>query len=527
MRGVRLLGAIRLSRDTDETTSPLRQRQAIEAFAATHGHTVTHIAEDIDVSGAIPPADRPQLGPWLARSDEWDALIVAKPDRLSRSLRDFLNLHHELTQHGKAIISIDPALDFSSDMGRLVASILLSFAEFERGMIAARVRDSYRHIKQGGGYAGGPVPFGYLVRQRDTGTGWEYAHDPEFASVVREMAERAIGGESMRQIAISLNERGVPTSQDVVRRRAGRDERGTRWSVPSVKAVFTNPAIAGLQNNAGKPLRDGAGMAIKRCEGILTRDEWERLKLAIDRPAQGAHRVDANPLLHVAYCAADGRALYSTGPTGRERSGWYYVCAGKLRDSGCPGSRIRAGDLEELTGYVFLAQVGHVEFAERVLIPGEDHAGELAEVADAIAGLDEELEAGNLHPRAYARMITPLEHKRDALAALPSRAARIERRPTGETYAQRWEHSDPTERRKLMTGAGFEIWASKVGAELTFAFKLDPELAARAQAAAAGEAVELPGHGAVQRSWESPDVPESDWTPAQRDLMERLRGGQG
>ena len=70
---------MRLSRDTDESTSPARQRQAIGSFASMHGHTITHVAEDIDVSGSIAPADRPDLGPWLARMDEWDAIIVAKP----------------------------------------------------------------------------------------------------------------------------------------------------------------------------------------------------------------------------------------------------------------------------------------------------------------------------------------------------------------------------------------------------------------------------------------------------------------
>jgi len=535
---VKLLGAIRLSRDTDETTSPARQRQAIESFASMHGHTITHIAEDIDVSGSIAPADRPDLGPWLARMAEWDAIIVAKPDRLSRSLRDFLNLHHELEQRGKSIISIDPALDFSTDLGRLVANILLSFAEFERRIIAARVRDSYRHIKQDGGYPGGAVPFGYLVRHRDVGNGWEYARDAEYAPVLREMVSRAIGGQSMRQIAIWLTQEGVPTSQDLSRRRAGKPERQTRWSVPSVKAVFTNPAIAGLQASGGRPLRDTTGMIVQRCEGIITREQWDQLRAAIDRPAQGSHRVDANPLLRVAFCALDGQPLYATGNVGAKRQHRYYICGGKIRDADCASSRIPAGALERHVALAFLGQVGELEIIGRLLIPAEDHSAELADVEEAIGHLDSEYESGNLHARAYSRMVSQLEAKRDVLAALPVRPAGYKRVPSGETFRQRWERSDAASRRQLLIGAGFEVRVSKTSEGYTFAYRLDPELAARAQAAAAGEPVDLPDHGAVQASYEdsqliqwantnAPVRPESEWIPEQRALVEEIRALEG
>ncbi len=499
-----------------------------------HGHTITHVAEDIDVSGSIAPADRPDLGPWLARMDEWDAIIVAKPDRLSRSLRDFLNLHHELEQRGKSIISIDPALDFSTDLGRLVANILLSFAEFERRIIAARVRDSYRHIAQDGGYPGGAIPFGYLVRRRDRSSGWEYAHDPDYSPVLREMVRRAIDGQSMRQIAIWLTKEGVPTSQDLARRRAGKPERHTRWSVPSVKAVFTNPAIAGLQASGGRPLRDASGMVVQRCEGIITREEWGPLTAAIDRPAQGSHRVDANPMLRVAFCAIDGAPLYATGNVGAKRVHRYYVCGGKLRDAACDSSRLPAEALEQLVETIFLGQVGELEIVGRVLIPAEDHSAELADVEEAIAHLDSEYDSGNLHARAYSRMVSQLEEKRDVLAALPVRPTGYKRVPTGETFRQRWDRSDAASRRQLLIGAGFEIRVSKNADGYTFAHRLDPELAARAQAAAAGEPVDLPDHATVQAAYEdselmqwananAPQRPESDWTPEERAQVEWIR----
>jgi site-specific DNA recombinase len=89
---MRLLAVVRLSDLTDETTSPERQRTKISTYARLHDHEVVGVAEDF-VSGAISPFERPNLGPWLRRSDDWDGLIVAKCDRLTRSLLGFLVLH--------------------------------------------------------------------------------------------------------------------------------------------------------------------------------------------------------------------------------------------------------------------------------------------------------------------------------------------------------------------------------------------------------------------------------------------------
>jgi len=89
----RVLGAVRLSRLTDETTSPERQREDITLWAKLYGHTVTHITVDTDVSGSLPATLRPELGPWLTEPDkvaQWDILVSSKLDRISWSVRDLV-----------------------------------------------------------------------------------------------------------------------------------------------------------------------------------------------------------------------------------------------------------------------------------------------------------------------------------------------------------------------------------------------------------------------------------------------------
>lgn len=54
-------------------------------------------------------------------------------------------------------------------------------------------------------------------------------------------------------------------------------------------------------------------------------------------------------------------------------------------------------------------------------------------------------------------MMTRLEERRDRLAALPSTPARIEYRPRGRTFADRWQEADEAGRRQLMVTAGFQV----------------------------------------------------------------------
>src|SRR5579875_575532 len=104
----RHLGVVRLSRLTDATTSPERQREQIEhAVKSRNDAELVHIVEDLDISGSVSAWDR-DVAPWLteqAKINQWDTLIVAKLDRLSRSLLDFQKLLVWLREHKKSLIS--------------------------------------------------------------------------------------------------------------------------------------------------------------------------------------------------------------------------------------------------------------------------------------------------------------------------------------------------------------------------------------------------------------------------------------
>jgi site-specific DNA recombinase len=179
MLRMRLLAVVRLSDLTDDSTSPERQRTRITTYAKLHDHEVVGLAEDLDVSGAVSPFDRPQLGPWLMRLVEWGDLIIAKYDRLTRSLLDFLMLYEWLRDRGKTLIWIDPPLDFSTPFGKAMANVLITFAGPELAVISDRIREAWPALREAGKWPGGFVPFGRIPVWAEP-NGWQLirASDP-------------------------------------------------------------------------------------------------------------------------------------------------------------------------------------------------------------------------------------------------------------------------------------------------------------------------------------------------------------
>ena len=86
-----------------------------------------------------------------------DVLCVYKLDRLGRSTRDVLNLVHELEQRGASLRVLEPAVDTSGPMGRMVLTVLGMVAEMELGFIKERQKAGIEKAKASGVYKGRPA----------------------------------------------------------------------------------------------------------------------------------------------------------------------------------------------------------------------------------------------------------------------------------------------------------------------------------------------------------------------------------
>src|SRR6266540_4326237 len=109
--------------------------------------------------------DRPGLQRALtyARAGRYDLLLVAKVDRLSRSIRGLTQILDELDTAGVAFRSATEPFDTATPAGRMMVQMLGVFAEFERRMIIDRVIAGMERKAARGAWTVGSIPFGYLT----------------------------------------------------------------------------------------------------------------------------------------------------------------------------------------------------------------------------------------------------------------------------------------------------------------------------------------------------------------------------
>jgi DNA invertase Pin-like site-specific DNA recombinase len=160
LRGVR---CVRLSVLTDETTSPERQRDADDIAAAALGidfgeGDALREAVDLDVSASkISPFDRPALGSWLARPDEFDVLVWWRFDRAIRSMGDMHDLAKWAKAHRKMLVFAEGigggrlTFDFRNPMdptSELMMMMLAFAAQVEAQSIKDRVTGAMAAIRK-------------------------------------------------------------------------------------------------------------------------------------------------------------------------------------------------------------------------------------------------------------------------------------------------------------------------------------------------------------------------------------------
>jgi DNA invertase Pin-like site-specific DNA recombinase len=444
----------------DASTSPERQIEKIESYARLGDHELAPITErdyDLNVSGSLSPFDRPGLGRWLRddRLGMWDAICVAKLDRLTRSLFDFVNLLSWLEARAKTLVCLDPVVDLSNPAGRAFASVAMGFAQFERDTIAARVRDGYHKVISKGRYAGGQVPFGY--RPVKLNVGWGYEPDPVYGPIVAQMCDRYTRSGSLAGITRWLNETCVPTPWNVTRIRNGKPVKDTIWKTPSVRKILASPAILGaVVKTDGSLVMDDRGAVIYRADALVARDLYERVRARLAANPVIA-KVNTWMLTQVVFCARCEAPMYGSTAKYGSKAYTYYCCVHSLqRDGKCTARRVKAASLEAAMSSELLCLVGDGELRETNLTPGGGCSGDIVRIAGQMGRLFSEIQVEALSGYDVRGKQETLKRAQEELArlhALNSLEARVEPLRTGQTFRQRWESLDPRGRNAFLRAA--------------------------------------------------------------------------
>jgi site-specific DNA recombinase len=149
------------------------------------------------------------------------AVIVAKLDRLTRSVKDLCELLERFERRGVALISVAESLDTSSAAGRLVLNIMTAVSQWEREAIGERTRDALSH-RRGQRERVGNIAYGYRLALDRV----HVEPDPDEQAALAEIRQLRREGATMRGIAATLNHR------------THRTRRGTAWRLESVARVL-------------------------------------------------------------------------------------------------------------------------------------------------------------------------------------------------------------------------------------------------------------------------------------------------
>jgi DNA invertase Pin-like site-specific DNA recombinase len=209
---MRVVGYVRVSTEEQsrDGVSLKAQRAKLAGYAELYELRLVRIIEDPGESAKS--LKRPGLQELLAllRKGEADGLVIAKLDRLTRSIADWQTLidgyFGERSRDGKQLFSVGDSIDTRTAAGRLVLNVLLSVAQWEREAIDERTRDALQHkIRQGERV--GRVLYGFDLAA-DGKTLVRNAHEQ---AVIGDILVLRLEGRTLRQIAAELTARGVPT----------------------------------------------------------------------------------------------------------------------------------------------------------------------------------------------------------------------------------------------------------------------------------------------------------------------------
>jgi site-specific DNA recombinase len=263
---MRAVGYLRVSTagQAERGMSLAAQRDRVESYAKSKRLALLDVVSE--AASAAVRADevfswehRPVLLDLMqrARDNEFDVLIVAKLDRLSRDHTTLVVLERELQRHAVTVHSVAEERNGDGPLAEFIRGQLALVAELERSMILERVGAGKAKKKQIGRHVHGRVPYGYLSERG------VFTIDEARAEVVRRIFSDVRAGDSPGRVARALNAERIPSPL------------GAQWSPKAIERIVENVAYAGER------------YGVKRAHpAIVSRRVLNEARSQLDRRAQ-------------------------------------------------------------------------------------------------------------------------------------------------------------------------------------------------------------------------------------------------
>lgn len=372
-----------------------RQERECRELCQRRGWQVATVHTDDDRS-AFSGKPRPGYEAALGRikSSQVHGIVAWHPDRLHRSPTELERFITIVEASGAGVATVQGGeYDLSTASGRMSARIVGAVARHESEHKSERLRSKMSELRRDGKLTGGGRrPYGYendRLTLREPSTCCRIADRVEFVidepAVVRELARRALGGESLLSLVRDLNQRGIPAGT------------GGAWGLASISRLLRSLRIAGLRHDQGKDIP-------APWPAIITTREQRQLRALLARNSRAGTRSQRSYLLTggLVRCGGCGAPMIAR-PLGGKPT---YACI-KER-GGCNKVFARAERVDEIVRLAVVKVVDGPGLARRLKRSGgkdTDHA------LDAITRQEERLRevetdyaGGDLERSEYRRL---------------------------------------------------------------------------------------------------------------------------
>ncbi len=205
---------------------------------------------------------------------EIDIIVVYKIDRLSRSILDFVELLNFYIVHHVNFVSVTQSINTETSSGRMMLNVLIAFAQYEREIIADRIRDKMRAMRIKGFHVGGYGSFGYTFNE-----GRKLVIDPEEGIIAKNALDCFKRTGSLTRTLALLNKRKKPEAKS--------------WTGEKVKRFLMNPLYCGYIRSGGKIFKS-------TMPHIITYRDWQQIQESLkDLIQRSPGRIHQKKTYHV------------------------------------------------------------------------------------------------------------------------------------------------------------------------------------------------------------------------------------
>lgn len=323
MKRAALYIRVSTDRQSEEGYSVEFQEEKLRAYCNATNMIVCDTFIDPGYSGSN--LDRPALQALIRRIYEFDAVLVYKLDRLSRSQKDTLYLIEDVfIPNNVAFISLSESFDTGTPFGRAMVGILSVFAQLERENIKERMLSGrIQRAKEGLHNGQVQTPIGYRY------VNGKLIVDEYEAEQIRYLAELYLKGYGASKMVQEMNKKGYRTSYG-------------QWNRSTVLNLLFNPVYRGKVTFAGVEYEG-------QHERIISEETYVKLLEQRILRAKGTNYKRNYLLSGLLWCKYCGGRVSGKNRHGRRYYGCYSAtksCKHMIREPNCTLPVFRADELE-------------------------------------------------------------------------------------------------------------------------------------------------------------------------------------